>query len=219
LSQEKGSSNGTHRNHTLYLCICIYIFVLPEFFTFLSHFHNADSTLFLNQNIESSQISTPDLIPIQHQDSVVLDFSKTHPFKPQNEEKTRITCIDLFKSPPSMVHTQVSTTSPHVMASRPKSSNINIKRSRNEDDSVSDYSTERMYDWATWRMYHRITSARRSRTTVVPMAPSYQYSTQSENRYDIYDDSLYPNTGLDDSRRTKSLNDLNLEGEVFVLDI
>jgi hypothetical protein len=118
-----------------------------------------------------------------------------------------------------MVHTQVSTTSPHVMASRPKSSNINIKRSRNEDDSVSDYSTERMYDWATWRMYHRITSARRSRTTVVPMAPSYQYSTQSENRYDIYDDSLYPNTGLDDSRRTKSLNDLNLEGEVFVLDI
>jgi hypothetical protein len=51
------------------------------------------------------------------------------------------------------------------------------------------------------------------------MAPSHQYFTQSENRFDIHDDSVYPITGLDDTRRTKSLNDLNLEGEVFVLDI
>jgi hypothetical protein len=168
--------------------------------------------------IKSSQISTPDLIAIQGQDSVFDESSEPHSQKPRSEEKAS-SPIDLFDSHLSMVDVQVSERSPHRMAFRTKSSNIHINRSRNEDDSFSDYSTERMYDWATWRMYHRITSARRSRRTVAPMAPSHQYFTQSENRYDIHDDSVYPITGLDDTRRTKSLNDLNLEGEVFVLDI
>jgi hypothetical protein len=60
--------------------------------------------------------------------------------------------------------------SQHTSSSKSKS--IKIKRDRGSDDFASSSvsaSAMQMYDWATWRMYHRITSARRNRSAVVPV--------------------------------------------------
>lgn len=53
-----------------------------------------------------------------------------------------------------------------------RSKSIMIKRGRGSDDLTSasvSASTHEFYDWATWRMYHRITSARRNRSAVLPL--------------------------------------------------
>jgi hypothetical protein len=51
-----------------------------------------------------------------------------------------------------------------------KSRSINIKRSPDALDDLSvSTNTEQIYEWATWRMHHRITSARQARSAVEPL--------------------------------------------------
>jgi hypothetical protein len=72
------------------------------------------------------------------------------------------------------IHQQHGDTSFAQQASPSKrSKSIKIKRGRGSDDFASSSvsaSAEQMYDWATWRMYHRITSARRNRSAVMPLS-------------------------------------------------
>jgi hypothetical protein len=81
---------------------------------------------------------------------------------------------------PHMYSEDEGESSPAVVMTRtkPKSRSIKIKQPRrsynkqNEEDqiySTYDESEQRMYDWATWRMYDRITTFRRSRAAVVPV--------------------------------------------------
>ena len=81
--------------------------------------------------------------------------------------------------------------------SRQKSESIMIKRSRGYDDSVDDDNyTQRKYDYATWSMYHLITSARKARG-VPPILnnhggasiPAFKIHTDS-SRTNLHDDSL-----------------------------
>lgn len=126
----------------------------------------------------------------------------------------------------SQVH--VKRTGLKTPSPRPKSQSIKIKRSRDtmEDPYASSVcgSSERMYDWATWRMYHRITSARRSRGAVAPM-PQESLSQRDEDHVyrslsgaQIHD--VLP-TGYEDSSTVHSpavSSQTDLE-EVFVLDM
>mmetsp|Transcript_31465 Transcript_31465/g.51943 ORF Transcript_31465/g.51943 Transcript_31465/m.51943 type:complete len:209 (-) Transcript_31465:213-839(-) len=105
--------------------------------------------------------------------------------------------------------------------SRPKSASIEITRPRGYDNSAAlldSSSAERMYDWATWRMYHRITTARRSRASVVPFnngmaATSTSGNGKNKDQMNLLDDSS--------SSQTPSLAspDYELEGEVFDFEI
>ena len=71
-----------------------------------------------------------------------------------------------------------------------KSRSIQIKRNRRGSDefpssSVS-ASAEQMYDWATWRMYHRITTARRAKSSITPLPSgnmSYQDTVAGSRTY------------------------------------
>lgn len=103
--------------------------------------------------------------------------------------------------------------------SRPRSKSIMIKQSRGHDDADQlDNSAERIYDWATWRMYHRITSARRSRASVAPIInkiPSPATAVHSKPM----DDSL-PNRsdGPHNMERSLASIDYSEDGEVFEID-
>ena len=44
-----------------------------------------------------------------------------------------------------------------------------------------------MYDWATWRMYHRITSARRARAAVVPVGVEDTDEKDAESHRSLQD--------------------------------
>lgn len=68
-----------------------------------------------------------------------------------------------------------------------------------EEDSAS---TERMYDWATWRMYNRIVDHRRNQRLSSPSLPQPEPSTTSNAM-------IMPHTTLDDFD----------DGEVFEMEI
>jgi len=71
-----------------------------------------------------------------------------------------------------------------------KSRSIQIKRSRRGSDEFASSSVsasaEQMYDWATWRMYHRITTARRNKSSVAPLSDgnaSYHDTVSNSRTY------------------------------------
>ena len=72
-----------------------------------------------------------------------------------------------------------------------KSKSIQIKsnRRRGSDEFSSSSvsaSAEQMYDWATWRMYHRITTARRTKASVKPLpagSTSHQDTVSSSRAF------------------------------------
>ena len=99
--------------------------------------------------------------------------------------------------------------------SRPKSQSIMIKRSRGCEDSMFlDNSSERMYDWATWRMYHRITSSRKDRVASIrPM--DYDHEGASISATKVHGDSALKNLD-DDSLLSIDYSHL---GEVFEIDL
>ena len=84
-----------------------------------------------------------------------------------------------------------------------KSRSIQIKRtSRRGSDDFSSSSVsaaaEEMYDWATWRMYHRITTARRSKASVNPqpaISTSHQDKVHGSNSRFYHGVSGFPREG------------------------
>lgn len=62
----------------------------------------------------------------------------------------------------------------HAQRTSPSKSSRSIMIKRNGsldefDSSSVSASTKQMYDWATWRMYYRITSARQKRSAIMPL--------------------------------------------------
>ena len=107
-----------------------------------------------------------------------------------------------------------------VTLARPKSQNIAIKRSRGcEDSNHHDNSTENLYDWATWRMYHRITSARRSRIASIAPITSYSYD-MATTPVSLQNESVSP-TRSDDSQSAPCLSTIDYShlGEVFEIEM
>lgn len=96
------------------------------------------------------------------------------------------------------------------------SNGIAIKRSRQFEGS-SHGSSEKMYDWATWRMYHRITSARKART-IVPVETSF--ADKVDDASDVMKMDLERRATPNLSDETESITTLTdpMEGEVFELD-
>ena len=100
--------------------------------------------------------------------------------------------------------------------SRPKSKAIAIKRNNRYPEecsaSLSEASSERMYDWATWRMYNRIVDHRRNqrqttRTSLPPLA------------MDNHANQLLPHPDMHADRfESRGAADYIHEGEVFELD-
>ena len=104
-------------------------------------------------------------------------------------------------------------------STRPKSKSIEIKRSRESEDSAQmENSIERVYDWATWRMYHRITSARRSRMASVVPFLDYKPSVAIPSLPS--EDSMAKTRRSEDSKSSGvSFIDYSDHGEVFELEI
>lgn len=114
-----------------------------------------------------------------------------------------------------------------VTATRSKSIAIVKKRPESVvmDDNIMQTcsSMERMYDWATWRMYNRITDHRRR----FPVRYSYSLTKTSGMRTPSYMDpracSNHDNDGVgdDDGRDSDSSNreERFFDGEIFDLEI
>jgi hypothetical protein len=103
--------------------------------------------------------------------------------------------------------------------SRPKSKAIAIKRNNNRcpeecSASLSEASSERMYDWATWRMYNRIVDHRRNqrqttmRTSLPPLAMLDHHANQLLPHPDMHADRF----------ERRGAADYIHDGEVFELD-
>lgn len=102
---------------------------------------------------------------------------------------------------------------------RPKSQNIAITRSRGCEDSIHhDSSNENLYDWATWRMYHRITSARRSR--IASVAPIISYRDDASTPVTLHNETVTPSR-RDDGQSVPCLSsiDYSHQGEVFEIEL
>jgi hypothetical protein len=100
--------------------------------------------------------------------------------------------------------------------SRPKSKAIAIKRNNRCPEecsaSLSEASSERMYDWATWRMYNRIVDHRRNqrqsmRTSLPPLAMDH-HANQILPHPDMHADRF----------ESRGAADYIHDGEVFELD-
>lgn len=105
---------------------------------------------------------------------------------------------------------------------RPKSESIAIKRSREDEDSFnSEHSTERMYDWATWRMYHRITNARRYRVATVLPDVSYKHNASILRVPAMPPRESISASHHDDDHTPHSMMSLDYsdQGEVFEIEI
>uniref|UniRef100_A0A7S1GJZ7 Uncharacterized protein n=1 Tax=Cyclophora tenuis TaxID=216820 RepID=A0A7S1GJZ7_CYCTE len=106
------------------------------------------------------------------------------------------------------------------MDMRRRSNNIAINRSRHPDgNSHGASSNERMYDWATWKMYHRITSARKARTTVVPVEDGEVELKRQQELASVCDRTSQATPVLEDESESVSTLEEPIEGEVFQLDI
>ena len=106
-----------------------------------------------------------------------------------------------------------------VTLARPKSQNIAIRRSRGcEDSGHHDNSNENLYDWATWRMYHRITSARRSR--IASVAPIISYRDDVSTPVTLHNEPVTP-SHRDDAQSVPCLSsiDYSHQGEVFEIEL
>jgi hypothetical protein len=132
-------------------------------------------------------------------------------------------------------HTMTSTSRvPATMISRQrpspikKSRSIQIRKSRRgssdefASSSVSS-SAEQMYDWATWRMYHRITTARRNKAAMAPLHQEREDTSESNARM-FRSMVSFPLDGGESSprkesttTRTEQRNDFD-EG-IFVMDL
>ena len=166
---------------------------------------------------KGSQASTPDSVPsLQSQNSLaILRSDSSQPTQNRASESQSMIETQTSGSDPLynlMVPSQELQPTSSAQALRAKP--IAIKRSRPDDDVFEDNSTERMYDYATWRMYHRITSARRPQS----FAPHRSYCTEASGNTSPLGVSLEHEPPT--TRRIKSLSgELSLDGEVFVLDI
>jgi hypothetical protein len=98
--------------------------------------------------------------------------------------------------------------------SRPRSRAVVIKTPTNryhtDDLASTEESNERMYDWATWRMYNRIVDHRRNQRFSTPTRLPMSAAEQQAGRYI---DSQAQNFG------TTISPDYSLDGAVFELDI
>jgi hypothetical protein len=100
------------------------------------------------------------------------------------------------------------------MNPRPRSRAIAIKRSKRYSDDLasghSEESSEKMYDWATWRMYNRIVDHRRNQRLnapgPLPLAPEHPHHDASQ-------------AALAYASSQMSSSDYIHNGEVFVLEI
>mmetsp|Transcript_17024 Transcript_17024/g.19107 ORF Transcript_17024/g.19107 Transcript_17024/m.19107 type:complete len:333 (+) Transcript_17024:2-1000(+) len=127
----------------------------------------------------------------------------------------------------SQIETPTATMDSPQTRSRNRSRIIPIKKPRLADDtcassSASDvHGNARMYDSATWRMYHRITSARRARD-MAGSSKKYNYSPYPSAKSGIRGLPLYENN---DVARPKNQNfseyesDASQYGDVFDIDI
>lgn len=176
---------------------------------------------FVNRYLQRSNVSTPDSVPgLCPQDPCFVP--RSFELAPNCEK-----CLYSTANPPihKNVHRQIANASLYIASSGSKSANIAIKRSRQDINSIVDSSMERMYECATWRMYHRITSSRRAKTSVVNLDRNDKHSNPTENQFDfgtsLMDEPLQmdANQRLDDYAQPKSPSDFNLDGEVFTLDI
>lgn len=118
----------------------------------------------------------PTTVPTQQSLVEVRKHHRLHPIQAQSSfQSTAMTSS--AKSVPLPPATR-QRTNPVKARSR----SIQIKRSRRGSDadfsssSVS-ASAEQMYDWATWRMYHRITTARRNKNSVAPLPEAHDSSS------------------------------------------
>jgi hypothetical protein len=97
-----------------------------------------------------------------------------------------------------------------VTALKPKSQSIAIKTPRCYEDCYgSENSSEKIYDWATWRMYHRIMSSRKSRHTSVAPFPLYS-DGKSDGSYLQSDLNISGSNFMSESLR---------DGEMFHLEM
>ena len=109
-----------------------------------------------------------------------------------------------------------------VNPARPKSESIAIKRSRVDEDSFhSEHSTERMYDWATWRMYHRITNARRTRVASVSAEVTYKGESSILRVPPMPPAASMTTSHQDDDHTPQCISSLDYsdQGEVFEIEI
>jgi hypothetical protein len=130
----------------------------------------------------------------------------------QTAENIIHSTMDATTTSASLHNQQQAHCSDHT--SRPRSRAIAIKTPTNryhtDDLASSEESNERMYDWATWRMYNRIVDHRRnqrfSTPTRLPMSAAEQQASRCI-------DSEAQNFG------TTLSPDYSLDGAVFELDI
>jgi hypothetical protein len=105
--------------------------------------------------------------------------------------------------------------------SRPRSKAIAIKRNNNRcpeecSASLSEASSERHYDWATWRMYNRIVDHRRNQrhttmsSSLPPLAMDHHHANQGLTHPD---DRMHA-----DRFQSRGAADYIHDGEVFELD-
>ena len=100
--------------------------------------------------------------------------------------------------------------------SRPRSRAIAIKRSRRCAEEIAasqtEESNEKMYDWATWRMYNRIVDHRRNQQNLglpgpLPVSTNHLKRSSSSSTTEGTDSTL------------TQLSDRRLDGEIFELEI
>jgi hypothetical protein len=103
---------------------------------------------------------------------------------------------------------------PTVNVLKPKSQSIAIKTPRcYEDYYGSDNSSEKLYDWATWRMYNRIMSSRKCRHASVAPYPLYHDGNHSV----MSDNSFFPSETKSSS--TDNMSESLRDGEMFQLEM
>jgi len=122
--------------------------------------------------------------------------------------------------------------SPPKLQTTRRSRAIAIRRHQNnafqndDHDPPASVTTERMYDWATWRMYHRITDHRRRHPIKSPypdgqQRPQCASANDDEDSSDHHDDYAGGNDFRNDRRRplTPVEHEHFFDGEIFELEI
>ena len=174
----------------------------------------------MNCKLQRSNVSTPDSVPgLCPQDSC---------FGLRSFELAAPNCETLLHSTAKSTthpneHRLVANDSLYIQSSGPKSDNIAIKRSRRDMNSLVDNSMERMYECATWRMYHRIISSRRAKPPVVPLDRNNNQCNPTEDQFDFGTSPMDESLEMDATQRLddcpQPTSHFDFEGEVFTIDL
>eukprot|EP00543_Licmophora_paradoxa_P002730 CAMPEP_0202443998 /NCGR_PEP_ID=MMETSP1360-20130828/3165_1 /ASSEMBLY_ACC=CAM_ASM_000848 /TAXON_ID=515479 /ORGANISM="Licmophora paradoxa, Strain CCMP2313" /LENGTH=198 /DNA_ID=CAMNT_0049059863 /DNA_START=708 /DNA_END=1304 /DNA_ORIENTATION=+ len=182
----------------------------------------------------------------KYKDSVIVDeSSSTHPiqedstysdqdcwgWQPPPTKSHMFASQDAKFESPSINDNTMGKTIVHqsmtVRNERPKSSNIMIKQDEKlkKEFSIQHETSAEMYDWATWQMYHRITSARSIKSPVKTSTNQSSVCAAGPRSVPIPKGTNTAST--DGVNRPKKMNDdewptmdqQQLEGEVFEIEI